>query len=219
MNNNLVYLFIMQLVNNIISKSYEMEISEEIKIIDLSRGTTWRDMEQYYGALERRCDVRSLKNRRACMTRVMNVKEAGEVCKNKPKWRSVVRLSYELAEWIATNLSHVVGVATDAPTLESDQTREFSARTVSNLLGKNGVFMIENVNIERKIPEQGCMALVMPLKLHNVNHVPTRLTAFCPSIKTDLRVALALKKAEKNKKLETISSRVYDVNLEEILNQ
>ncbi|KAJ0176387.1 hypothetical protein K1T71_007566 [Dendrolimus kikuchii] len=36
-------------------------------------------------------DVRSLKNRRACMTRVMNVKEASEVCKNKPKWRSVVR--------------------------------------------------------------------------------------------------------------------------------
>ncbi|KAJ0172339.1 hypothetical protein K1T71_012312 [Dendrolimus kikuchii] len=36
-------------------------------------------------------DVRSLKNRRACMTRVMNVKEASEVCKNKPKWHSVVR--------------------------------------------------------------------------------------------------------------------------------
>ncbi|KAJ0171701.1 hypothetical protein K1T71_012464 [Dendrolimus kikuchii] len=32
----------------------------------------------------------SLKNRRACMTRAMNVKEASEVCKNKPKWRSVV---------------------------------------------------------------------------------------------------------------------------------
>ncbi|KAJ0180249.1 hypothetical protein K1T71_003653 [Dendrolimus kikuchii] len=36
-------------------------------------------------------EVNTQKNRRACMTRVINVKEASEVCKNKPEWRSVVR--------------------------------------------------------------------------------------------------------------------------------
>lgn len=61
-------------------------------------------------------------------------------------------LSYELAEWIAANLSHVVGVATDAPTFESEQTREFASRTVSNVLGRSGIYMIENVNFRRKVP-------------------------------------------------------------------
>lgn len=61
-------------------------------------------------------------------------------------------LSYELAEWISANLSHVVGVATDTPTFESEQTREFASRTVSNVLGRSGVYMIENVHIRRKMP-------------------------------------------------------------------
>lgn len=61
-------------------------------------------------------------------------------------------LSYELAEWIAANLSHVVGVATDTPTFESEQTREFASRTVSNVLGRSGIYMIENVHFRRKMP-------------------------------------------------------------------
>ena len=35
-------------------------------------------------------DVRSFKNRRACMKRVMNVNEASEVCKDRVMWRSVL---------------------------------------------------------------------------------------------------------------------------------
>ncbi|KAJ0175958.1 hypothetical protein K1T71_008132 [Dendrolimus kikuchii] len=46
--------------------------------------------------------VRSLKNRQACMTRVMNEK-ANEVCKNKPKWRSK-----EDAEAIRQDISSVL---------------------------------------------------------------------------------------------------------------
>ncbi|VVC92816.1 unnamed protein product, partial [Leptidea sinapis] len=53
-------------------------------------------------------------------------------------------LSYELAEYIAQNLTRVVGVATDAPTLESNETRENKDRTVSTILGKNGIYMMEN---------------------------------------------------------------------------
>lgn len=61
-------------------------------------------------------------------------------------------ISYELAEWIASNMSHVVGVATDASSLESEHTREYTTRTVSNLLGKSGVYMIENIYIKKRIP-------------------------------------------------------------------
>ncbi|XP_035432955.1 uncharacterized protein LOC118264530 [Spodoptera frugiperda] len=125
-------------------------------------------------------------------------------------------LSYELAEWIAANLSHVVGVATDTPTFESEQTREFASRTVSNVLGRSGIYMIENVHFRRKMPEQGCMALAMPLKLLNAPYVPTRLTAFCPSTKSDLHVVMALKK-EIPIQTRLPNSRVYDVNLDEIL--
>ncbi|XP_028155977.1 uncharacterized protein LOC135074374 [Ostrinia nubilalis] len=124
-------------------------------------------------------------------------------------------LSYELAEWIAANLSHVVGVATDAPTLESEQTREFTTRTITNLLGRSGIYMIDNVNMKRKVPDTGCMSIAMPLMLLNSNYVPTRLTAFCPSRKTDQRVMIALKKHAGGGK--RVASRVYDVNLEEIM--
>ncbi|XP_030022240.2 uncharacterized protein LOC115441559 [Manduca sexta] len=137
---------------------------------------------------------------------------------NYPQVRSCIckapGISYDLAAWIANNLSHVVGVATDAPTLESEETREFTSRTVSNLLGKNGVYMIENVNFRRRLPEYGCMAIAMPLKLLNAYYVPTRLTAFCST--TKLPVVLALSKFGRVQKPAT--SRVYDVNLEEILN-
>ncbi|OWR53253.1 Kynurenine formamidase [Danaus plexippus plexippus] len=74
---------------------------------------------------------------------------------NQLKRRCVCKipgLSYELADFIASNLSHVVGVATDAPTLESDQTRELTKHTVSNVLGRSGVYMIENVHINGRIP-------------------------------------------------------------------
>lgn len=64
----------------------------------------------------------------------------------------ITGLSYELASWIAANLSHVVGVATDAPTLESDQTREMTSYTVSNILAKSGIYMIENVNLRKRLP-------------------------------------------------------------------
>lgn len=60
------------------------------------------------------------------------------------------------------------------------------------------------------------MALAMPLKLLNVAYVPTRLTAFCPSAKTDLSVVVALRKGVLSH-TQLPNSRVYDVNLDEIL--
>ncbi|XP_047529759.1 uncharacterized protein LOC125065943 [Vanessa atalanta] len=122
-------------------------------------------------------------------------------------------LSYELAEWIAANLSHVVGVATDAPSLESEQTREMTTRTVSNVLGKSGVYMIENVNLRRSLPERGCMAIVMPLKMLETSYVPTRVAALCPA-HSDGLVNIALRRASHGQ----TSSRVNEVDLYEIMN-
>ncbi|CAH3998606.1 unnamed protein product [Pieris brassicae] len=139
--------------------------------------------------------------------------------KSKSKRRQCIcqipGLSYDLAEYIATNLSRVVGVATDAPSLESEETREMTSRTVSNVLGRNGVYIIENVNIKRKIPERGCMSLAMPLKMLEAAYVPTRLTVFCPSQKTDRFVTIALKK--RGEIIEFIKAD-KDVDLAEIMN-
>jgi hypothetical protein len=51
--------------------------------------------------------------------------------------------------------------------------------------------------------------------LLNSNYVPTRLTAFCATHKTDQQVMIALKKLEKLPK--RIPGRVHEVNLEEIM--
>ncbi|KAJ8730359.1 hypothetical protein PYW07_017397 [Mythimna separata] len=124
-------------------------------------------------------------------------------------------LSFELAEWIAANLSHVIGVATDTPTFESAQTRESSSTTVSKLLGMSGIYMIENVLYRKNMPEQGCLAITMPLKLLNAGYAPTRLTAFCPNSRSDRSVVLGLTKIDLHEKMP--NSRLYDVNLDEIL--
>ncbi|KAJ0177475.1 hypothetical protein K1T71_007484 [Dendrolimus kikuchii] len=61
-------------------------------------------------------DVRSLKNRRACMTRAMNVKEASEVFKNKPEWRSVLHWTEsEMASQVF--LFFIAGFESSASTL------------------------------------------------------------------------------------------------------
>ncbi|XP_072932275.1 uncharacterized protein [Epargyreus clarus] len=125
-------------------------------------------------------------------------------------------ISYELADWIASNLSHVVGIGTDAPTLETHETRELSARTVSNVLGKSGIYIIANVHLRKRLPAHSCMSIAMPLKLLEAHYVPTRLTAFCPSRKTDRKATIAL--MNKPLPLHIQKSRMFEVNLNEILN-
>ncbi|XP_034830779.2 uncharacterized protein [Maniola hyperantus] len=123
-------------------------------------------------------------------------------------------LSYELAEYIAANLSHVVGVATDAPTLESEHTREMTSRTVSNVLARNGVYMIENVYLRKRIPDHGCMTIAMPLKMLEASYVPCRLTAFCAAQHSDRHVSIALKRVASS---APATSRRNQVQLEELL--
>ncbi|XP_013198894.2 uncharacterized protein LOC106141800 [Amyelois transitella] len=122
-------------------------------------------------------------------------------------------ISFELAKWIAGNLSHVVGVATDTPTVESHETREFTTRTNANVLGRAGVYMIENVRVHKKVPEQGCMALALPLKMLQSVHVPTRLVAFCPTRQTDQKVVMGLRKTD----MTEMISRDHEVKLDDLM--
>ncbi|CAH2038033.1 unnamed protein product, partial [Iphiclides podalirius] len=280
-----IKIYIFFLINSFLFRGGSFDskrMDEELSIIDvfdLTTPTTWKDLMDYYGAIEKHwricvnCGIPTLgtaihlehtsstgsmqpavipteylltRLEVIDMTPITRVHQGAVVSleqalqwsalKHDPReptlllfkfgWKRTVTykrrcvckipgLSYELAEWIAANLSHVVGVATDAPSLESEQTREFTTRTIANVLGKSGIYMIENVNIRRKIPDRGCMTIAMPLKMLSANYVPARLTAFCPSQKTDQHVAIALKKASYTAQI--VESRVYDVKLEEML--
>lgn len=59
------------------------------------------------------------------------------------------------------------------------------------------------------------MSLALPLKMLEAAYVPTRLTVFCPTRKTDRFVTLALKKPEETMELVKADK---DVDLAEIMN-
>ncbi|XP_004922002.1 uncharacterized protein LOC101735820 [Bombyx mori] len=284
LNEKIAFFYLVSL-NTVFAESKKRYVNvddaEKIEVIDLTQATTWRDLSEYYEAIEKRwklclncgvpglgtamhmelpggeasmhlsvippdylvtrlsiIDVTGLSNTNPPLVLTLDVAQQWISMKHDPReptlllfkfgWseedthkkvRSCIceipGLSYELAEWIATNMSHVVGVGTDAPTLESEQTREFSSRTVANLLGRSGVYIVENVNLKTKLPEQSCMVTTMPLKLLNANYVPARVTAFCPTTHVGKHVALTLRGDVTH---QTAPNRLFDVDLDEILN-
>ena len=54
------------------------------------RGRSKKTYPDLIGEVLQKVWVRSTRNRRACMTRCMNVDEAKGVCKDRSSWRSVV---------------------------------------------------------------------------------------------------------------------------------
>ena len=54
------------------------------------RGRTTKTYPDHIGEVLQKGRVCSTLNRRACMTRCMNVEEAKVVCKDRSRWRSVV---------------------------------------------------------------------------------------------------------------------------------
>ncbi|KAJ0180205.1 hypothetical protein K1T71_003609 [Dendrolimus kikuchii] len=110
-------------------------------------------------------DVRSLKNRRACMTRVMNVKEASEVCKNKPKWHSVVRAypARELAFitiWIImdslqdTMSQLVTSFKQRMDNFEGELQKGHSSTTLSSLAAEFSTFKVFTLNTLKVLQSQ-----------------------------------------------------------------
>ncbi|KAG6441391.1 kynurenine formamidase-like isoform X2 [Manduca sexta] len=91
-------------------------------------------------------------------------------------------LSVEVAQWITTSYKNVVGIGVDVASVDPGSVKELA---VHKILSRAGLYNMENVKLDRAIPDHGCTALVMPMKIAAGTGAPLRLVAICPKPKPD----------------------------------
>ncbi|XP_053605217.1 isatin hydrolase-like isoform X2 [Plodia interpunctella] len=86
-------------------------------------------------------------------------------------------LSEGVAEWITTTYKTVVGIGVDVASVDTGSSKTFPVHKATS---KAGLYNLENVNLNQQIPDTGCTALVMPMKIALGTGAPLRLVAICP---------------------------------------
>ncbi|KAJ2947462.1 hypothetical protein O0L34_g17246 [Tuta absoluta] len=86
-------------------------------------------------------------------------------------------LSAEIAEWVTTHYKNIVGIGVDTASVDPGSSQDFP---VHRITAASGLYGIENVNLNKPIPDHGCTALVMPMKIAEGSGAPLRLVAICP---------------------------------------
>ncbi|XP_026731541.1 uncharacterized protein LOC113496503 [Trichoplusia ni] len=86
-------------------------------------------------------------------------------------------LSTEVAELITSTYKNIVGIGTDVSSVDPGATPDFA---VHKQFSKAGLYNIENVNFEKKVPATKCTALALPMKIGMGTGAPLRLVAICP---------------------------------------
>ncbi|VVC97756.1 unnamed protein product [Leptidea sinapis] len=89
-------------------------------------------------------------------------------------------VSAEVMEWITSSYKNIVGVGVDVSSVDPGSSTSFSAHKIG---AAAGLYNIENVNLNRPVPEYGCTAIVMPMKLTEGTGAPARFVALCPKKK------------------------------------
>ncbi|CAH2085520.1 unnamed protein product [Euphydryas editha] len=86
-------------------------------------------------------------------------------------------LSGEVAEWITSSYKNIVGIGVDTASVDPGSGTDFFAhKTFANA----GLFIVENVKLDQPVPEYGCTALILPMKISSGSGAPLRLVAICP---------------------------------------
>ncbi|XP_049870815.1 isatin hydrolase-like [Pectinophora gossypiella] len=91
-------------------------------------------------------------------------------------------LSGEMAEWITSSHKNVVGIGVDTASVDSGSSQDYPVHQIN---AKHGLYHMENVNLSKPVPEYGCTALVMPMKIAEGTGAPLRLVAICPKKQPD----------------------------------
>ncbi|KAM3967122.1 kynurenine formamidase [Aphomia sociella] len=86
-------------------------------------------------------------------------------------------LSAEVAEWIVSAYKNVVGIGVDVASVDPGSSTTFPVHKITT---KKGLYSIENVNLNQHVPETGCTALALPMKIAFGSGAPLRLVAICP---------------------------------------
>ncbi|CAH2085524.1 unnamed protein product [Euphydryas editha] len=86
-------------------------------------------------------------------------------------------ISGEVAEWITSSYKNVVGIGVDTASVDKGSSTDFP---VHKATAKAGLFNVENVKLDQHVPEYGCTALILPMKIALGSGAPLRLVAICP---------------------------------------
>ncbi|XP_068624649.1 isatin hydrolase-like [Battus philenor] len=86
-------------------------------------------------------------------------------------------LSVEVIEWITSSYKNIVGIGVDVASVDPGSSTDFS---VHKIIATAGLYNIENVYFGQPVPDYGCTALVMPMKIAQGTGAPLRLVAICP---------------------------------------
>ncbi|XP_045449342.1 isatin hydrolase-like [Melitaea cinxia] len=86
-------------------------------------------------------------------------------------------MSGEVAQWITSSYKNVVGVGVDTASVDKGSTTDFP---VHKAFAQADLFMVENVKLDLPVPEYGCTALILPMKIAKGTGAPLRLVAICP---------------------------------------
>ncbi|XP_061385407.1 kynurenine formamidase-like [Danaus plexippus] len=88
-------------------------------------------------------------------------------------------LSAEVAEWITSSYKNIIGVGVDTASVDPGSSTGFDAHKI---LTKSGLYMLENVKLDENVPDYGCTALILPMKIAKGTGAPLRLVAICPKV-------------------------------------
>ncbi|XP_034828436.1 kynurenine formamidase-like [Maniola hyperantus] len=86
-------------------------------------------------------------------------------------------LSAEVAEWITSSYKNVVGIGVDTGSVDPGSSTDFPVHKIAS---GAGLYNIENVKLDVPVPDRGCTALILPMKIALGTGAPLRLVAICP---------------------------------------
>ncbi|CAH2216433.1 jg22307 [Pararge aegeria aegeria] len=86
-------------------------------------------------------------------------------------------LSAEVAEWITSSYKNIVGIGVDTASVDPGSSIDYPVHKIASAAG---LYNLENVKLDESVPDYGCTALILPMKIALGSGAPLRIVAICP---------------------------------------